>query len=88
MAIKPQPGRGTGESPPLRRRIAPVGAWNISEFCVLEVKGIISENALAVVQTVDLYALLGRPGGLTAETRNKLRQQYSAALKALDLNDE
>ena len=52
-----------------------------------EVRDIINENAIAVVQAANLYALLGKPGDLTSETRQKLRQQLSTALKTLDLDD-
>ena len=62
---------------------------DLEELRVLtsEVRDIINENAIAVVQAANLYALLGKPGDLTPETRQKLREQLTAALKTLDLDD-
>jgi len=55
---------------------------------ISEVRDIINENSISVVQQANLYALLGKPGDLTPETRQKLRQQFSVAIKTLDLDDE
>ena len=55
---------------------------------IADVRDIINENSLAMVQTASLYALLGKPGDLTHETKHKLRHQLSAALRILDLDDE
>jgi|GEM_PF-3831263 hypothetical protein len=53
-----------------------------------ETLDIINENAITLVQQASLYALLGKPGDLSAATKNKLRKILSGAMACLDLDDE
>lgn len=53
-----------------------------------ETRDIINENAVAMVQQANFYTLLGKPGDLSRNTKEKLRKIFSNAIAFLDLDDE